>query len=70
MGRAGRAPLALIPAVLWLIYFYLRDIHEPEPTHYVVGIFLLGALVAAPHGVFMTDALFKVPPGGRCRAGG
>jgi RsiW-degrading membrane proteinase PrsW (M82 family) len=54
-------PLGLIPALLWLIYFYLRDIHEPEPTHYVVGVFLLGALVAAPISTFVTDALFKVP---------
>lgn len=57
---AAALPLALIPAVLWLIYFYLRDIHEPEPTHYVVGVFLLGALVAAPISTFITDALFKV----------
>jgi RsiW-degrading membrane proteinase PrsW (M82 family) len=50
--------------VLWLVYFYLRDIHEPEPTHYVVGVFLLGALVAAPLATFVTDVLFKVPAWG------
>jgi RsiW-degrading membrane proteinase PrsW (M82 family) len=57
-------PLALVPALLWLVYFYVRDIHEPEPTHYVVGVFLLGALVAAPLATFITDALFKVPAWG------
>jgi len=60
VGGATALPLALIPAVLWLVYFYLRDIHEPEPTHYVVGVFLLGALVAAPMATFITDVLFKV----------
>jgi RsiW-degrading membrane proteinase PrsW (M82 family) len=57
-------PLAVVPALLWLVYFYVRDIHEPEPTHYVVGVFLLGALVAAPIASFVTDALFKVPAWG------
>lgn len=64
VGSLVALPLALIPAVLWLIYFYLRDIHEPEPTHYVVGVFLLGALVAAPIATYVTDALFKVPAWG------
>jgi protease PrsW len=64
VGPLAAIPLALIPAVLWLIYFYLSDVHEPEPTHYVVGVFLLGALVAAPIATFVTDALFKVPAWG------
>ena len=64
VGSLAAVPLALIPAVLWLIYFYRRDIHEPEPTHYVVGVFLLGALVAAPVASYITDALFKVPAWG------
>ena len=64
VGPLAAVPLALIPAVLWLIYFYRRDIHEPEPTHYVVGVFLLGALVAAPLSSFVTDALFKGPAWG------
>jgi RsiW-degrading membrane proteinase PrsW (M82 family) len=64
VGPLAAVPLALIPAVLWLVYFYRRDLHEPEPTHYVVGIFLLGALVAAPVASFVTDVLFKVPSWG------
>jgi RsiW-degrading membrane proteinase PrsW (M82 family) len=44
-------PLALIlsavPALLWLGYFYLQDRHEPEPKHYVAGVYLLGAFGAA-----------------------
>ena len=64
IGPLAAIIIALAPALLWLVYFYLRDIHEPEPTHYVVGVFLLGALVAAPLAAFVTDALFKVPAWG------
>lgn len=44
-----------VPALLWLGYFYLQDRTEPEPTHYVFGIYLLGALVAAPMGRFIAE---------------
>lgn len=37
--------LAIVPAVLWLGLFYAQDRLEPEPHHYVVGLFLLGALL-------------------------
>ena len=47
--------MALIPALLWLGYFYLQDRHEPEPKHYVLGSFILGAFVAAPTAAFLVD---------------
>lgn len=37
--------LAIVPAMLWLSLFYAQDHVEPEPHHYVVGLFLLGALL-------------------------
>lgn len=49
--------LLLVPAVLWLGYFYLQDRHEPEPKHYVAGVFLLGAFVAFPIARFLEDLL-------------
>jgi len=56
-------PLALmvagIPASLWLAFFYLQDRHEPEPMHFVAGVFLLGALVAAPLADFL---IYQVAP--------
>src|SRR5690606_12710960 len=36
-------------------YFYAQDRHEPEPKHYVAGIYLLGAFVAAPLAGFLVD---------------
>jgi protease PrsW len=45
--------MAGIPASLWLAFFYLQDRYEPEPMHYVAGVFLLGGLVAAPLSDFL-----------------
>ena len=39
--------LSLIPATLWLGFFYRMDRLEPEPKRMVFNIFLLGALVTA-----------------------
>ena len=56
-------PLALmvagIPASLWLAFFYLQDRHEPEPMHFVAGVFFLGAMVAAPLADFL---IYQVAP--------
>ncbi len=52
--------LVLVPSVLWLVYFYLQDRYEPEPTHYVVFTFLLGALVAAPLAGWLIDGVFTL----------
>jgi len=48
LGPLLAALVAGIPAVLWLGVFYLMDRHEPEPKQLVVGVCVLGALVAAP----------------------
>ena len=45
--------VAGVPAVFWLGFFYLMDRHEPEPKQLVVGVCLLGALVAAPLADFV-----------------
>jgi protease PrsW len=42
--------LALIPAGVWLVVFYLQDRAEPEPKQYVIGVFALGLLLAAAVG--------------------
>jgi RsiW-degrading membrane proteinase PrsW (M82 family) len=53
--------IAGIPASLWLAFFYLQDRHEPEPMHYVFGVFLLGGLVAAPLADFVIYQLAPPP---------
>lgn len=52
--------LALIPALLWLGIFYLQDRLEPEPKRYVMGVFLLGALLAHAVGQPLIDGGFAV----------
>lgn len=52
--------MAGIPAVFWLGFFYLMDRHEPEPKQLVIGVCVLGALVAAPLADFLQYQ--AVPP--------
>ena len=52
--------VAFIPAVLWLIAFYRQDSLEPEPKHYVVGMFVLGAVLAQAIGQPIIRDLFRV----------
>jgi len=47
--------MAAIPGLLWLVYFYLQDRHEPEPKHFVLGVYLAGAFLAAPIAHFVVD---------------
>ena len=54
--------LAAIPGGLWLAFFHLQDRHEPEPTHFVVGVFFLGMLVAAPLADFLVGQLAPTEP--------
>lgn len=42
--------MALVPAAIWLLAFYRQDRLEPEPKHYVLSVFILGALVAQAVG--------------------
>jgi len=51
--------LALVPAVLWLIFFYQQDRKEPEPKRVVLRVFLFGALMASGAGEPIID-LFRV----------
>ncbi len=52
--------LALVPAFIWLVFFYLQDRLEPEPKGYILAVFLLGALLASAVGIPLVDNLFQV----------
>lgn len=52
--------LALIPAAVWLIVFYLQDRVEPEPKQYVGGVFILAGLLAAAVGQPLIRDVFRV----------
>jgi protease PrsW len=53
--------IALIPAGIWLTFFYRRDRLEPEPKHLVFQLFLLGGLLASAVGIPIVNNLFDVP---------
>ncbi|MEA2621361.1 MAG: protease PrsW [Chloroflexota bacterium] len=51
---------ALVPAAIWLVFFYRRDRLEPEPKGMVIGVFVIGALVAAAVGIPLVEDWFDV----------
>jgi RsiW-degrading membrane proteinase PrsW (M82 family) len=60
LGPALAAVMSGIPAILWLGFFYLMDRHEPEPKQLVLGVCVLGGLIAAPLASFIQS--YVVPP--------
>jgi len=52
--------LAIVPAIVWLAFFYRRDRYEPEPRTLVIGVFMLGILVATAVAIPVVDQLFDV----------
>jgi RsiW-degrading membrane proteinase PrsW (M82 family) len=52
--------LSLVPAGIWLVFFYLQDRAEPEPKGFVLAIFALGALLAAAIGIPLLENVFRV----------
>ncbi len=53
--------ISIVPAFIWLAFFYRRDRLEPEPKQMVFQLFLLGALLANGIGVPLVDGWFDVP---------
>jgi RsiW-degrading membrane proteinase PrsW (M82 family) len=60
LGPLLAALMAGIPACFWLGFFYLMDRHEPEPKQLVIGVAVLGALIAGPLADFVQYQ--AVPP--------
>jgi len=52
--------LAMVPAAVWLSVFYLQDRAEPEPKQFVLGVFVLGILLAAAAGQPLIQDVFGV----------
>jgi RsiW-degrading membrane proteinase PrsW (M82 family) len=52
--------LSLVPAAIWLAFFYRRDRREPEPKGMVFRVFLLGGLLAAAVGIPALDNIFQI----------
>lgn len=52
--------IAIVPAAVWLWLSYRLDRVEPEPRTIVLGVFLLGAVVAAAIGIPLVRDVFDV----------
>ncbi|MCA9918951.1 MAG: PrsW family intramembrane metalloprotease [Anaerolineales bacterium] len=53
--------MALVPAAVWLAFFYRRDRLEPEPKALVLQMVILGGLLASAVGLPLVNDLFDVP---------
>lgn len=53
--------LTLVPAILWLFFFYIQDVREPEPKLLVLSVFVLGALLARAAGMPLIRQIFRAP---------
>lgn len=56
----AQVAVAVVPGVLWLAIFYRQDRLEPEPKHYVLGVFLLAALLAKVVALPLVQDVFDV----------
>jgi RsiW-degrading membrane proteinase PrsW (M82 family) len=52
--------LALVPAAVWLFFFYVQDRLEPEPVGNVLRMFVIGLALAGAIGIPLTNQLFAV----------
>ena len=52
--------LAIVPAALWLVFFYLQDRLQPEPVGKVTQQFVIGLALAGAIGIPLTDQVFAV----------
>ncbi len=52
--------MSLVPAILWLAFFYRQDRLEPEPKEMVLEVFILGGLLAAAIGIPLVNDLFNI----------
>jgi len=52
---------AFLPGLLWLWYFYSKDIYRPEPKGLIALTFFLGAVASAPAGLLELVFVWLVP---------
>ena len=58
--------IAVIPAVLMMVFIYFQDNHEKEPLSLLLKIFALGVLSAVPSIIFeaISEKIINVTFGG------
>jgi RsiW-degrading membrane proteinase PrsW (M82 family) len=52
--------LSLVPAVIWMVFFYRQDRLEPEPKSYIIAVFVLGLLLCNAVAIPAVNELFRV----------
>ena len=52
--------LAVVPALIWLAFFYQQDRLEPEPKSFIASVFILAMLVAAAVWLPLSEGIFHL----------
>ena len=52
--------LAIVPALIWLAFFYQQDRLEPEPKTFMLEVFALGILMASAIGIPLVNEFFRI----------
>lgn len=52
--------MAVVPSLLWLIFFYRQDRLEPEPKHKIVGVFVVALLLTDAAMRWLVEGLFRL----------
>lgn len=60
LGLVG-VVLALVPAAVWLAFFYRRDRQEPEPRSMVIGVAVLAWLIGTALVIPLLEGILDVP---------
>ncbi|MGI9015681.1 MAG: PrsW family intramembrane metalloprotease [Euzebya sp.] len=55
---------AVVPCLAWLVFFYTRDKHDPEPKGLIARLFLIGALPVAFLAGVLNSIIFLALTGG------
>lgn len=53
--------VAFIPGLLWVWYFYKKDLYEPEPKINILKVFVAGVLAVLPAAAMERAVLFTYP---------
>ena len=66
MNTGWLLALAILPAVVLMVYIYIQDTHEKEPIGLLLTIFFLGVLSALPAIILekLADIVINVTFGG------
>ena len=60
VGGFTKFVIALLPPLVWMLVFYRLDYIEPEPKGFVIGIIVLGIILASGVSIPLLEKVIKI----------